>query len=904
MGRMVLRTLEFKDCTADDPEFRQNLEEHEKELERTSREIKQLIKEFSDVINASQQLSRCQKALAHHLSGFKFENIGQSQTEDERAIAESFKEFGKILSDIEDERTKILDKAMEQFVSPLEDFRRVHIGNVKAEKKKFDKESTKFYQAQEKHLSMSSKKDESLLKEADNDVILQRGYFIQASLRYVKAIQEVHERKKFEFVEVLWNFLSSWMRFFRLSYDITKEFDPYMKDLQERVQKARDSFNAFCAETEALMNKIKTNENAGNLPRAADRAEGFVYLMEKKAFGTTWVKHYCQYDKDSRKLLLVPYSHTHGKATNPQEILTLKSCQRRPGESIEKRFCFDLVTDERPGVMTFQALSEADRGRWMDIMDGKEPVYQMPGKHFHKPEYSTDLNEQGFRFVTLCIDFIEKKGLHEQGLYRVAGVSSKVSRLLHAFFDEASHAQNFTFNLIDQPDVDIRTVTSALKTYFRSLPEPLMTFRMHKAFLSAAKKDNKNERLNEIHSLARSLPEKNYTMLELIVRHLAKVADNCSRNLMTISNLGVCFGPTLLRPEEESVAALVDIKFYNIVIEVLVEHWKQIFLQPPPTVTLHRRISPADPGPTVPPVTFKPGLKGPEKSLNGAPSSNNNNSNSVYYSIPMDLKTESLPGPGGPVSPGLRVTQTVARLTTAPPYPGAGLRTSSTSALYHCPLASPLASTSVSFSALNSSAPGSHTVTPVASARDLNAGGMNDRFGSGVIRDRRPAAPAAVAAFPRVNFNGGSPSVAGVTVVDGGGPAASVGPVEHRERGPRDRTPAPLVSKRISTFQVPPPGDEKPRIEKTPPQKAPQRGAAAVGLRSGNVPGRNGNKPGRNVRTLYQCHADGHSELSFEPNEIITKVHASDEPGWLYGELRGRKGLIPENYVEDVPMQF
>lgn len=45
---------------------------------------------------------------------------------------------------------------------------------------------------------------------------------------------------------------------------------------------------------------------------------------------------------------------------------------------------------------------------------------------------------------------------------------------------------------------------------------------------------------------------------------------------MTISNLGVCFGPTLLRPEEETVAAIMDIKFCNIVVEILIEHFNQV----------------------------------------------------------------------------------------------------------------------------------------------------------------------------------------------------------------------------------------------------------------------------------------------------------------------------------------
>lgn len=60
-----------------------------------------------------------------------------------------------------------------------------------------------------------------------------------------------------------------------------------------------------------------------------------------------------------------------------------------------------------------------------------------------------------------------------------------------------------------------------------------------------------------------------------------RVADRADSNLMTVGNLGVCFGPTvrvstartllqLLRPKEETMAAIMDIKFCNVVVEVLI----------------------------------------------------------------------------------------------------------------------------------------------------------------------------------------------------------------------------------------------------------------------------------------------------------------------------------------------
>lgn len=57
---------------------------------------------------------------------------------------------------------------------------------------------------------------------------------------------------------------------------------------------------------------------------------------------------------------------------------------------------------------------------------------------------------------------------------------------------------------------------------------------------------------------------------------LHSVASHHHQNLMTIANLGVVFGPTLLRPQEETVAAIMDIKFQNIVVEILIEHHERV----------------------------------------------------------------------------------------------------------------------------------------------------------------------------------------------------------------------------------------------------------------------------------------------------------------------------------------
>lgn len=69
---------------------------------------------------------------------------------------------------------------------------------------------------------------------------------------------------------------------------------------------------------------------------------------------------------------------------------------------------------------------------------------------------------------------------------------------------------------------------------------------------------------------------------------------------MSVFNLGVVFGPTLLRAAEETLAAILDIKFNNVVIEILIENYDLIFKNSPGKASeylTHAQTSPPEPVP-------------------------------------------------------------------------------------------------------------------------------------------------------------------------------------------------------------------------------------------------------------------------------------------------------------------
>ncbi|XP_075020567.1 rho GTPase-activating protein 26 isoform X2 [Calonectris borealis] len=568
---MGLPALEFSECCLDSPQFRERLRSHEAELEKTNKFIKELIKDGKSLVAALKNLSAAKRKFADSLNEFKFRCIGDAETDDEICIAKSLQEFATVLRNLEDERMRMIENASEVLITPLEKFRKEQIGAAKDAKKKYDKETEKYCGVLEKHLNLSSKKKESQLQEADSQVDLVRQHFYEVSLEYVFKVQEVQERKMFEFVE------PGLFTFYHHGYELAKDFSDFKTELTISIQNTRNRFEGTRSEVESLMKKMKENphEHKNISPYTM---EGYLYVQEKRHFGTSWVKHYCTYQRESKRITMVPFDQKSGGKGGEDEAVILKSCTRRKTDSIEKRFCFDVEAVDRPGVITMQALSEEDRRLWMEAMDGREPVYN--SNKDNQSEGTAQLDNIGFSIIKKCIHAVETRGINEQGLYRIVGVNSRVQKLLSILMDPKTATETETEICAEW---EIKTITSALKTYLRMLPGPLMMYQFQRSFIKAAKLENQESRVSQIHSLVHRLPEKNRQMLHLLMNHLAKVANNHKQNLMTVANLGVVFGPTLLRPQEETVAAIMDIKFQNIVIEILIENHEKIFNTVPET---------------------------------------------------------------------------------------------------------------------------------------------------------------------------------------------------------------------------------------------------------------------------------------------------------------------------------
>ncbi|NXO89619.1 RHG42 protein, partial [Certhia brachydactyla] len=871
---MGLPTLEFSDSYLDSPDFRERLKCHEIELERTNKFIKELIKDGSLLIGALRNLSMAVQKFSQSLQDFQFECIGDAETDDEINIAQSLKEFARLLIAVEEERRRLIQNANDVLIAPLEKFRKEQIGAAKDGKKKFDKESEKYYSILEKHLNLSAKKKESHLQDADTQIDREHQNFYEASLEYVFKIQEVQEKKKFEFVEPLLAFLQGLFTFYHEGYELAQEFAPYKQQLQFNLQNTRNNFESTRQEVERLMQRMKS-ANQDYRPPSQWTMEGYLYVQEKRPLGFTWIKHYCTYDKGTKTFTMsIAETKSGGKVnglvTSSPEMFKLKSCIRRKTDSIDKRFCFDIEVFERPGIITLQAFSESNRKLWLEAMDGKEPIYTLPAIISKKEEMF--LNEAGFNFVRKCIHAVETRGITILGLYRIGGVNSKVQKLMNTIFSPKS-----------PPDMDIdmeiwdnKTITSGLKNYLRCLSEPLMTFKLHKDFIVAVKSDDQNYRVEAVHALVHKLPEKNREMLDILIKHLVKVSLHSQQNLMTVSNLGVIFGPTLMRAQEETVAAMMNIKFQNIVVEILIEHYEKIFhTAPDPNIPLPQPQSRSSSrrtraiclstGSRKPKGRYTPCLADPDSdSYSSSPdstpmgsieslSSHSSEQNSTTKCTPSQPREKSggIPWIASPASSN---GQKSSGLWTTSPESSSKEDATKTDVESDCQSVA--------------SVTGPENASPPTDLTKKSSYSL-----SGLKRSSASSLRSIPSAEGNKSCSGSIQSLSSTDTKD--------------------------------TLKAPPNPDLPPKMCRrlrldTASSNGYQRPGSVVAARAQLFESAGSLKqasPGRQAKAMYSCKAEHSHELSFPQGAIFSNVYPSVEPGWLKATYEGKTGLVPENYV-------
>ncbi|KOC62603.1 Rho GTPase-activating protein 21 [Habropoda laboriosa] len=172
--------------------------------------------------------------------------------------------------------------------------------------------------------------------------------------------------------------------------------------------------------------------------------------------------------------------------------------------------------------------------------------------------------------VEMCTSIVEARGLEVVGIYRVPGNTAAISHLT-----DSVNKGFENINLQDPRWSDVNVISSLLKSFFRQLPDSLLTAELYPMFIDADKVEDPQRRMTTIRKLLRDLPEHHFETLKYLMFHLKRIVEHCEVNKMEAKNLAIVFGPTLVRASgsrDNMVTMVTDMSHQCRIVESLLNN--------------------------------------------------------------------------------------------------------------------------------------------------------------------------------------------------------------------------------------------------------------------------------------------------------------------------------------------
>lgn len=244
--------------------------------------------------------------------------------------------------------------------------------------------------------------------------------------------------------------------------------------------------------------------------------------------------------------------------------------------------CFKIDSDNSNEDYFIQAMNEFDLNDWLMRLS-------YANRHWF---FSKNLNLKvsnnnitfGIPIATICarersqsplvlaslFAEIEDEGIHDVGIYRISTSISELNQV-KLIIDKAGTID------FSERTWDVHTLTSVVKSFFRELPDALLSDDVIERFFALRLEGDAD--LEAYKEILRRLPECNYRTLKALIRHLQRLSVHSDHNRMNSTNLATVIGPALT--EASSLDHLINnFGFMNGILEKMISNYSVIFDEP------------------------------------------------------------------------------------------------------------------------------------------------------------------------------------------------------------------------------------------------------------------------------------------------------------------------------------
>lgn len=288
-----------------------------------------------------------------------------------------------------------------------------------------------------------------------------------------------------------------------------------------------------------------------------------------------------------------PSSHNFLQAETPLEIINLTNAELaadvKPSKEEPFPFGLNSSTDKKFNI-TFTAQDEAEQQAWLAVF--QDSINCTVSKLFETTVQDAALKTNGFvppflRDIAKALEsrpffqssqaflirppFLLCADLTAEGIFRLSGNATTIQD----FKERLNHGEVIDFSV----PMDPHLLTGIMKTWFRELANPLLTFDRYAEFLKFGTQGELVDTKTLAAALS-SLPTANRVLLYWLIKFLKRVSEKASVNKMEVGNLAIVFGPTILRQPATKAASkdeLTATSSQNKLCEVIINRMSQLF---------------------------------------------------------------------------------------------------------------------------------------------------------------------------------------------------------------------------------------------------------------------------------------------------------------------------------------
>eukprot|EP00009_Paramoeba_aestuarina_P008339 CAMPEP_0201508796 /NCGR_PEP_ID=MMETSP0161_2-20130828/2039_1 /ASSEMBLY_ACC=CAM_ASM_000251 /TAXON_ID=180227 /ORGANISM="Neoparamoeba aestuarina, Strain SoJaBio B1-5/56/2" /LENGTH=697 /DNA_ID=CAMNT_0047903561 /DNA_START=164 /DNA_END=2257 /DNA_ORIENTATION=- len=173
--------------------------------------------------------------------------------------------------------------------------------------------------------------------------------------------------------------------------------------------------------------------------------------------------------------------------------------------------------------------------------------------------------------VVQCVEYMRNNCLTLQGIFRISAVKNLIDQTKTQFGKSK-------WVPLEQTVKDKHVIPCILKLFFRETPEPLFPFSVWEHLLETYRETQPGSEsaISAYITILRSITAVNLAIIVYFFQFLNDLKRNAEKNLMNPQNLGIIFGPGLLRPPISDPLMLLE-GWDGKIIEQLIDNYDEIF---------------------------------------------------------------------------------------------------------------------------------------------------------------------------------------------------------------------------------------------------------------------------------------------------------------------------------------